>query len=122
MSHVVQIQTQVRDPVAVRAATSRLGLPEPVLGTFTLFTAKAFGWKVELPRWRYPVVCNTDSGKVDFDNYQGRWGNRAELDRFLQAYAVEKAKLEARKAGYGVTEQPLADGSVKVTVQVGGAI
>lgn len=35
--------------------------------------------------------------------------------------AVEKAKIEARKKGHSVTEQSLADGSIKLTVQVGGA-
>ena len=42
------------------------------------------------------------------------------LDRFLQAYAVEKAKLEARNRGHSVTEQSLSDGSIKLTVQVTG--
>ena len=35
--------------------------------------------------------------------------------------AVEKTRLEARKQGYDVLEQSLADGSIKLTVQVGGA-
>ena len=35
--------------------------------------------------------------------------------------AVEKASLEARRQGYCVTEQALADGSIKLTVEVGGA-
>ena len=43
---------------------------------------------------------------------------QVELDRFLQAYAVEKAKLEARKAGHSATEHLLADGSIRVCVQV----
>jgi len=34
--------------------------------------------------------------------------------------AVEKTRLEARKQGYDVAEQALADGSIKLTVQVGG--
>ena len=40
--------------------------------------------------------------------------------RFLQGYAVEAAKQEARRQGYGVIEQPLADGSIRLTVQIGG--
>jgi hypothetical protein len=40
----------------------------------------------------------------------------AHLDRFLQAYAAEKTKLEARKQGYTVTEQQLADGSLKLHI------
>jgi hypothetical protein len=34
---------------------------------------------------------------------------------------VEKARLEARKRGHDVVEQALPDGSVKLTVTVGGA-
>jgi hypothetical protein len=34
--------------------------------------------------------------------------------------AVEKARLEARKRGHAVVEQSLADGAVKLTIQVGG--
>ena len=49
------------------------------------------------------------------------WGEQQHLDAFLQTYAVEKAKVEARRRGHSVTEQPLADGSIKLTIQVGGA-
>lgn len=121
MSHIVQIQTEVRDPVAVRSACDRLSLPQPTHGTFKLFSSQATGLGVELPEWRYPVVCDTASGQVRYDNYGGRWGKQEQLDRFLQAYAVEKAKVEARKKGHTVTEQPLTDGSIKLTVQMGGA-
>jgi hypothetical protein len=48
------------------------------------------------------------------------WGDRQELDRFLQRYAAEKTMIEARKRGHSVTEQQLADGSVKLTIQVAG--
>ena len=34
--------------------------------------------------------------------------------------AFEKARIEARRKGYTVTEQPLHDGSVKLTIQVTG--
>ena len=119
MSHIVTIQTQVRDPAGISSACRRLQLPEPEFGTATLFSATATGWKVQLPDWHYPVVCDVEQGQLCFDNYGGRWGEQKHLDQFLQAYAVETAKLEARKQGYSAIEQPLADGSIKVTVQVG---
>jgi hypothetical protein len=121
MSHIVTIQTQVRDPVTVAAACQRLGLPQPVQGRFRLFTGEVAGLGVELPGLRYPVVCQTETGEVKFDNFEGRWGEPRQLDAFLQGYAVEKAKLEARRRGHSVIEQSLADGSIKLTVQVGGA-
>ena len=120
MSHIVQIQTQVRDPVAIYAACRRLELTAPVQRTVRLFSGEATGLAVELLNWRYPVVCDVATGEVKFDNYGGAWGEQSKLDQFLQAYATEKAKLEARKRGHNVTEQTLADGSIKLTIQVSG--
>ncbi len=118
MSHIVQIQTEVRDVAAVRAACERLGLPQPVEGTHRLFSGQETGLGVQLPGWMYPVVCNPATGQLRFDNYGGHWGEQAQLDRFLQRYAVEVARIEARKRGHAVTEQALQDGSIKLTVQV----
>lgn len=74
-----------------------------------------------MPAWRYPIVCETDTGTIHFDNFNRRWGNPERLDEFLQRYAVEKARLEAHKAGHSCTEQSLDNGSIKLTVNVGGA-
>ena len=120
MSHIVKIQTEIRDAEGVMAACRRLNLPPPVHGTHELYSASATGLAVRLPDWEYPVVCNTATGQVHFDNFNGHWGNQQELDKFLQAYAVEKARIEARKHGHTVTEQPLSDGSIRLVVQVAG--
>ena len=119
MSHIVTIKTEVRDAAAVRAACKRLGLAEPVEGKTRLFSGEVSGLAVQLPGWQYPTVCDTASGQVRYDNFSGLWGEPKELDKFLQAYAVEKAKIEARKKGYAVSEQQLTDGSIKLTIQVG---
>jgi hypothetical protein len=122
LSHIVQIKTQVRDAAAVIAACQRLHLQPPVMQTAKLFTTTATGLTVQLPNWRYPIVCDLVSGDVKFDNYGGHWGNQEELSGFLQAYAAEKAKLEARRRGHSVTEQTLADGSIKLTIGVTGGV
>jgi len=121
MSHVVSIQTKLHDPVAIGAACQRLGLPAPVQGTAQLFSGEATGLLVQLPGWQYPAVIDTTTGTVQYDNFEGHWGDQVQLDRFLQMYAVERAKLEARKKGYTVTEQTLQDGSIKVQLIEGGA-
>lgn len=118
MSHIVQIETQVRDPLAIQAACRRLNWPAPEQRTAKLFTQEVTGLAVELPDWLYPVVCNTATGELQYDNFGGRWGDEAHLHRFLQAYAVERAKLEARKQGHSVQEQTLADGSIRVQIGV----
>ena len=103
MSHIVTVRTQVRDPQAIQSACSRLKLPAPVYGAAKLFVGEKTGWAVKLTGWMYPVVCNTNTGELNFDNYGGKWGQQRELDLFLQAYAVERAKMESRKAGHTAT-------------------
>ena len=120
MSHIVSIRTQVRDPVALTMACRRLGLAPPVPGKAQLYVTQAEGLLVNLTGWRYPVVVDTAAGTVNYDNYNQAWGAQAELDKLLQAYAIEKARIEARKQGHCVTEQALADGSIKLTIQVAG--
>jgi hypothetical protein len=120
LSHIVTIETQVRDPAAIAAACRRLGLPPPIQRTVKLFSDSATGLAVELPGWNYPVVCDVASGSLKFDNYEGAWGSQQELAKFLQSYAIEKARIEAHRKGYSVQEQALTDGSIKLTIQVTG--
>ena len=122
MSHIVTLKIEVRDAAAIRAACRRLNLDQPEQGTFTLFGGEATGLAVRLPDWTYPVVCDTATGQAQFDNFDGRWGDQKELDRFMQAYAVEKAKQESRRKGHSTTEQTLSDGSIKLTIQVAGGV
>ena len=121
MSHIVTIHVQVTDMEAIKSAARRLNLKEPVHGKAEIFQTQVEGVIVELPDWIYPVVCVLDTGEVKYDNFDGQWGDQKYLDRFVQTYCIEKATLEARRKGYSVVEQPLADGSVKLTVNLGGA-
>jgi hypothetical protein len=120
MSHIVVIKTEVRDVAAVEAACRRLGLGPPRVGKARLFSEEAEGVIVQLTGWQYPIVCDTTSGEVKLDNFGGCWGDQRHFDRFMQMYAVEKAKIEARKRGNLCTEQSLPDGSIKLTIRVQG--
>jgi len=121
MSHIVSLNVQVKDATAVRVACQRLGLPAPMQGKIKLFSGEVEGLAVQLPDWVYPVVVDLPTGEIKMDDFGGRWGDRTQLDKLLQAYACEKAKIEARKRGHQCTEQSLADGSIKLTISVGGA-
>ncbi len=105
----------------MKAACTRLQISTPEHKTVRLFSATATGLCIQLPGWSYPVVANLQTGQVQYDNYGGHWGEQSRLNQFLQAYAVEKAKIEARKKGHSVSEAKLEDGSIRVTVRVGGA-
>jgi hypothetical protein len=96
-------------------------LPEPVQDTADLFSGQATGLLVRLPGWLYPAVIDTASGRIQFDNDNGAWGDETQLHRFLQAYVVERSRIEARKKGYVTTEQSLTDGSIMVEIEVGDA-
>lgn len=120
MSHIVEIKTEIRDEAAVQAACQRLHLPRASRGTFQLYSKTEQGLGIDLPHWKYTVVANTETGQLRYDNYNGRWGAQEFLDQFLQAYAVERTKIEARRKGHTVSEQTLSNGSIKLNVQVGG--
>jgi hypothetical protein len=119
MSHIVSIQTKVHDALAVAAACRRLGLAEPVQGTAKLFSGEVSGLLVQLPGWQYPAVFDTLTGQVHYDNFGGSWGELAQFDRFLQMYAVEKTRLEARKKGHTIIEQQLPSSSIKLQILEG---
>ena len=70
MSHIVTIETEVRDASAVQAACERLKLPAAAHGLHELFSGTAQGLAVRLPGWTYPAVCNLKTGKIEFDNYR----------------------------------------------------
>src|SRR5438067_4772816 len=107
MSHLVVIETRVHDATALTVACRRLGLAEPVHGNVRFFSGDATGLSVKLSGWEYPIVVDTAAGSIKYDNYEGRWGDPAALGRLLQMYAVEKARSEARKKGYAVSESTL---------------
>ena len=116
MSHIVQVAVEVRDRESLAAACRRLNLKQPENRSVRFFDAGVVtGEVVELPNWTYPVVFDL-AGGVRFDNYEGRWGERAELDKLLQAYAVCKTTSEARRAGHSVRETPLPGGRIKLSV------
>lgn len=119
MSHLVTIQTQVRDVTALTRACAHRQLPVPTYRTVRLFQTEATGYAVELPDWRYPVVCDVTTGQLHYDHFNGRWGDLAHLQGLLQRYAIEKTRLEAQRVGRQVFEQPLPDGSIRLQIAVG---
>ena len=116
MSHVVTLKCHVRDPIAIAAACRRLGLAAPVEGTAQLFSGEEHGLIVQFPDWTYPAIIDVASGEIRCDTYGGKWGNQIHMDRFLQMYAVERTKIEARKTGHAVTETTLQDGSIRLHI------
>lgn len=119
MSHIVTIKTEVRDRAAVEAACRRLGLEQPTDRKVWQRGGEVAAIGIKPSGWWHSVTAVLSTGQLQFDSdYRGE---QKGLDAFLQIYAIEAAKIEARKKGHVVTEQQLSDGSVKLVIQVGGA-
>lgn len=71
------------------------------------------GEAVEIPDWCYPAVFDMRGG-VRFDTYEGRWGDEAKLGRLLQAYAVNRTRIEAQRTGHSLRETALPGGRIKL--------
>ena len=67
----------------------------------------ATGMIVQLPGWHYPVVVDTLSGTMQYDNYAGHWGDQQELDSLLDLAVAGCTDLAAlqRAALDTVTEK-----------------
>lgn len=118
MSHIVTIEAKILSRTAAVAACRKLNLAPPVDGTFQMYGSSCTGLGINLTGWQYPVVADLATGKIDYDNYGGRWGDQDHLDRFLQRYQVEAARETAENLGYTAEETLLSDGSISLEVHV----
>lgn len=104
MSHTTTIEARVDDLPAIQAACQRCGAEYLGHGYFKLYDGKeATGFGVKLKGWLYPVIF-TDAGRALYDNYNGAWGDAAELSKFRQSYSLERVIGAARAAGQIVGE------------------
>src|SRR5262245_2078270 len=115
MSHVTTVAVEFKDLEALEIAARKLGALFRHEETVRFMDGNTVtGPSVRLAGWQYPVVLKDK--KLHMDNYGGRWGKPAELDRLKQTYAVEVAKKHARKQGFRVQECRASDGTVKLTL------
>jgi hypothetical protein len=115
MSHVATIALEFRDVAALGEAASGCGL-ELRQETVTFYDGtRVTGTAVRLPGWRYPIVVDSD-GRLHYDQYEGRWGDLAQLHRFRQAYAEAATTRFAHARGYLVTRMTQADGTVRLAL------
>jgi hypothetical protein len=127
MSHTVTVKIQFKDPDALARAVTALNGRYLGQGTHALFSSQETGLGFHLPGWTYPCVSLED-GECRFDDYHGKWGNRADLDQLRAVYAAEVAKNVCHQQGWMYEQQP--DGALLIyhpdggtlTVAAGGSI
>lgn len=117
MSHTSEIRTEIRDIPAILAAAKELGLVEPKVETVQLYDGKTYtGLAVRLKGWEYPVIIDTKTGALHYDNYNGYWGKEEELNKLKQMYGVCKATLIAKSKGYVTQRTTLSNGTIRLNV------
>ena len=122
MSHFTEIQTQIKDITALKAACSELGL-----GLKENAVARGYGCNkrkgdyVITLKGPYDVAVNkTQDGSCGLTT--DWWAGHVEKEvgknfgRLLQLYGIHKAQIEARKKGYTARRQTLGDGSIKLVI------
>ena len=116
MSHIVKLSVEIHNLAALATACERLGYEISAERHAVHFPAGvACGYTVKIPGWRFPVVVS-DDGEVVYDNYAGRWGDTADLNRLVQEYTAQVVEMTAVSAGQTCWREQRADGTVVVVV------
>jgi hypothetical protein len=131
MSHYSEVQIEFRDGAALVAALNRLGFQDKV--EVHQDPKSLYGYQGDRREQQAHIIIRrqhvgsaaNDIGFQrfsdglyrayisDFDRDHNGY-NDAWLGRLKQAYGVERAKAEARKKGYRVTEQKQDDGRIRL--------
>jgi len=122
MSHFTEIETQIKDIDALRAACAELGLELQE-------TAEARGYADNRIRADFVIRLNgpydvalqrEDNGNYRFvaDLWQGHVEQELgkDLGRLKQLYGVHKATIEARRNGLTVRRRQLPNGSIRLAL------
>ena len=101
MSEDVKIKAQVTNresfTVVCRDPDSRVKHFSSEATEVRLFSSKHCGLTAQFDGWSFPVVFKRD--EIVFDNYNGKWGDKRDLDRFLRNYAAEESRRLALADG-----------------------
>jgi hypothetical protein len=123
-SHTVKVRVEFSNAAALAAAVAALGGEFIGCGEFELFERerggnrqKIAGLGFRLPGWNYPLIAQP-GGDLAFDNFEGYWGNIADLDRLRAEYAAAAAVQAAAALGWAAERLPA--GGVRVFHPAGG--
>lgn len=126
MSHISSVQVTVTDKEALLKALKRLGLVAEVheAAVPVLYRGHARGGVRAHIVVRQPFGYHADLGfelRADktIATYTDTYYQAGKdlVNKFTQAYGVEKAKMEARKKGFLAQEKTLDDGTVRLTLR-----
>ena len=122
MSHFTEIKTQIRDIAALREACKELGVELESQATARGYAGQTRqGDHVIRLKGPYDIALNRQEDGT-FGLVTDWWAGHVEKEvgsgfgKLLQLYGVHKTRLEAKRKGYTVKRQTLADGAIKMTI------
>ena len=122
MSHFTDVETEIRDVIALQAACNELGFE-------LLENAKARGYGKSHIKGEYVIklkgpydIALNRNKETTFALTTDWWNGNVEKEvghkfgKLLQFYGVCKARAEAQAKGYTTRRQLLKDGNIKLTI------
>lgn len=109
MSHTVTAKVNFAFPKgdigqsALGRAVAKAGGQVLGLGKHKLYQGSHEGFGFKLAGWNYPCVLDSQ-GTLHFDDYNGRWGDRAQLEKLKSIYGMEAARKQAEELGWQTQE------------------
>jgi len=99
MSHTVTLEYKLTDKSAIIGACGKLGLTvkERARGTGSL--SRETGLGIRLPGWTHDVIIN-EAGDVKYDNWNGNWGKKEELDKLVSQYNFDVVTSALENEGF----------------------
>jgi hypothetical protein len=82
---------------------------------------------IQFPNWNYPAIID-EEGRMFYDNYNGMWGDSAQVEKFQEAYANRVIEDECHNLGWYCERQSSGELVIHhpsggtITVQAGGKL
>jgi hypothetical protein len=103
-SHTARVKTDFTDPGALRRAVESINGQWIGEGTHSLYSTKHTGLAFTLQGWSFPVVL--ENGELAYDNYNGAWGDTAQLERLKAEYSFSLLEERAQALGWQYERTP----------------
>lgn len=108
MSHTIATKTEYRDKEVLKRSIEGLGWKVLGEGEFNFGGTRNVGLGFKIPKWTHPVVF-TEDGTLRFDDYHGRWGNKADLELLRAEYAIAVVEAHCNSVGWITERQSAGD-------------
>jgi hypothetical protein len=111
-------RTQVKNREQLERVLTDMGVAYEHLSSYTMFDGETVNDALVFRpnNWSHDVAV-PKSGNLRYDNYEGKWGDEAELDKILQAYSVAELKYQSELEGYIITETRLDNGDIELVAE-----